>query len=452
MRVSSRELAGWGNFPRATCRVAELTHPPRDLGEFANGARLTPRGLGRSYGDASLAPADAVAVLTESWDQVHAFDEATGLLAAGAGISLEAIIDRALPSGWFLPVTPGTRFVTLGGAIGTNVHGKNHHCVGAFDQFIHSLELLTEAGPMRVDRQSSPDLFEATLGGFGMTGLVLAATIQLRRVETAWLATRVIRAANLAELFEILARHDETYEYSITWVDVLAKGAKLGRGVVMLGRHSTQAELPTRLQARPLEHRWRRTRRAPRWLGGWVTGRTANRLFNLACYHARREDQPGLSTAESFFYPLDSLRDWNGLYGADGFVQYQLVLPDSGNARRGIRRVLELLVERRAGSFVAGLKRMRRDSILLPFGMEGYTFGIDFARRLKGLDDLLAALDRIVIEHGGRVCLSKDARLSPATFRRMYPEFEHWRQAVRRFSPTGRFTSQLAERLQLREP
>lgn len=452
MRVSSRELAGWGNFPRATCRVAELTQPPQDLREFAEGARLTPRGLGRSYGDASLAPADAVAVLTGAWDQIHAFDQASGLLAAGAGISLESIIDRALPTGWFLPVTPGTRFVTLGGAIGTNVHGKNHHRVGAIDQFIHSLELLTEAGPMRIDRQGTPDLFEATLGGFGLTGLVLAATIQLRRVETAWLKTRAIRAANLDELFDILARHDETYEYSITWVDVLAKGAKLGRGVVMLGRHASRAELPARLQARPLEHRWRRTRRAPRWLGRLVTGRAANRLFNQACYRARREDQSGLSTAEAFFYPLDSLRDWNGLYGANGFVQYQLVMPDSGDAQRGIRRVLELLVERRAGSFVAGLKRMRRDSILLPFGMEGYTFGIDFSRRQRGLDDLLAALDRIVIEHGGRVCLSKDARLSPETFRRMYPEFEHWRQTVQRHAPAGRFTSQLAERLRLREP
>jgi FAD/FMN-containing dehydrogenase len=414
--------------------------------------RVTPRGMGRSYGDASLGVDGSIVLVTDDCQRVLALDRQTGKITAEAGVSLQAIIDAVLPHGWFLPVTPGTRFVSLGGAIAGNVHGKNHHSRGAIEKHIDALSIVTESGPVTCSPSEKDDLFRATLGGFGMTGVVESASLQLLPVETAWIETLNIKASDLDTLLATLAKHEPDYEYSITWIDTTTGGRSLGRGVVMLGRHAAKSSLPAALQQDPLAHHWKPARSVPSF-GGWAINHMTTRCLNLAFYHSkRRAPRHGLSPIESYFYPLDAIRNWNVLYGKQGFLQYQLVLPDAGDARTGIRRVLELLVKRRVGSFVSGLKRMRADENLLPFGMEGYTFGIDFGFNYAGIKDVMNELDRIVMDYGGRVCLSKDSRLTPETFRQMYPELGRWREAVQKYVPSGRFTSRLAERLRLLEP
>lgn len=431
-----------------------MLHPRPDQLQQSIAAlrQVTPRGMGRSYGDASLGTDGSIVLVTDHCQQVIALDPHAGTITAEAGVSLQAIIDAVLPHGWFLPVTPGTRFVSLGGAIAGNVHGKNHHSRGAIEKHVQSLNIVTENGPVICSPSDSEALFRATLGGFGMTGVVQSATLQLLPVETAWIETLNVKASNLDTLLGTLAEHEPDYEYSITWIDTTTGGKSLGRGVVMLGRHAPKSSLPAALQQDPLVHRWKRAWSVPSF-GGWAINHVTTRCLNLAFYHSkRRAPRQGLAPIESYFYPLDAIRNWNVLYGRQGFLQYQLVLPDAGDARNGIRKILELLVRRRVGSFVSGLKRMRADENLLPFGMEGYTFGIDFGFNYAGIKDVMNELDRIVMDHGGRVCLSKDSRLTPETFRQMYPEFGRWREVVQNYAPSGRFTSRLADRLRLHQP
>ena len=446
-KIAKSELSGWGRHPRAECLRAEPLQPLESLDAFADFAHLTPRGMGRSYGDASLAP-DGDLVLATRWQNKFIdFDPQAGRIVAQAGVTLGEVLDVIIPRGWFLPVTPGTRFVSLGGALASNVHGKNHHRVGPIVNFVDHCTVLTEQGNLRTSQSERPELFRATIGGYGMTGLIQEVGLKLARIESAFVKAHSIKVDNLDDALAVGAERDANHEMSVTWMDCLASGAKLGRGVVMLGDYAKADELPDWQQEAPLANRWKRGLTAPKRCPEWLLNRVANRALNFAYYHKNLgREQQSLVPFEPWFYPLDGIAGWNHFYGKRGFVEYQCAIPKA-EGPRAVQRLLERVGEAKYGSFLAVLKQIGDDNVTMPFAMPGYTLAMDFRVALPGLFEVLDELDRIVLEHGGKVYLSKDARLSPATFREMYPEFSTWQVHVAEFAPTGRFRSRLADRL-----
>ncbi|MFO0946060.1 MAG: FAD-binding oxidoreductase [Planctomycetota bacterium] len=448
LAVSSRDLSGWGNFPRVRCAVVELKEPFSNLDPFESFVYLTARGQGRSYGDASLAAEGGAVLQTSPNGPIIALDSLQGTITVDAGVTLERVLDVVVPKGWIVPVMPGTRFVSMGGAVAGNIHGKNHHRRGAIGKFVDQITLLTETGRFTCGPTEHRELFLATIGGFGMTGLIQSVKLRLLPLSTSRILARRVRCVDFEQILARLDEEDGRHEYSLAWIDTLAKGRSLGRGIVMFGDHAAVSDLPQLEQKNPLQLKWKREKRVPPSLGKVLLGRWCNHLFNALQYHwGGRSSAESLVEMEPWFFPLDGLRDWNQLYGPPGFLQYQFVIPRDHEPRIAFRKVLERLLKRKIGSFVAGLKTLGNDDVLLPFAREGYTFGIDFGFRDRDIRVLLSELDKIVLDHGGRVCLSKDSRLTAEMFRGMYPEFESWIKVVRQYAPTGRFRSRMSYRL-----
>lgn len=407
--------------------------------------------MGRSYGDASLASdqKDSAAIITRWQNRLLDLDPDRGFLTAEAGTTLERILDTIIPHGWFLPVTPGTRFVSLGGALAGNVHGKNHHVSGSIVRFVNWLDVLTEGGVLRCSADQNAELFFATVGGYGLTGLILRASLRLKKIESAWIKARLLHVADLDAGLLLSETLDRDYEYSVTWIDALARGKKLGRGIAMFGYHASPAELDPSRRAEPLRNRWKRRIVAPRNFPGAALNNVTNHIFNFAYRHRfLGRERNGLLCLESWFYPLDRIVAWNRFYGRAGFVEYQCALPRP-TAAAAMRDILERVQAARVGSFLAVYKRISDDGVAMPFAIPGYTLSLDFGLRNPDIFPLLDALDRIVVQYGGRICLSKDARLSAEMFREMYPEYPRWRAIVSKWAPSGRFSSRLSQRLRL---
>ena len=440
-------LSGWGRFP-----VVDATGSwPASLAAAAGletGTPALPRGLGRSYGDASLPASGQSFADMRFLDRFVSFDVATGLLVAEAGVSLQTIVRTLLPRGWFLPVTPGTQHVTLGGAVASNVHGKNHHHCGSIESFVEFLDVATPAGPEHCSPTENVDLFRATVGGYGLTGLILRVGLRMKRVTSSSIRGRSLRRGTLAELFRAFRENDTGNEYSVAWVDTLARGRSLGRGVLLLGDHADAAgdEEPGAKGASGKHTLFTVPFAAPAGiLHPW-----ALRLFNTAYYRIPRSERETLKDYEGYFYPLDIIGNWNLMYGPRGFFQYQFVIPDP-SGEEGVEECLRFLADNGMGSFLAVLKRCGDDTVMLPFCRTGYTLALDIPHRG---DDTLRKLDRLdalVLKYGGRVYLTKDARLPRDTFRAMYPEWKDWMNVVRRYNSEGRGRSSMSERLGLWE-
>lgn len=430
-------LSGWGRYPQVATQVAR---PDRyaELVKLAQGAALA-RGHGRAYGDAAVS-ASGTTVLMTRLNRFLAFDAATGLLSAEAGVSLDEILQVVLPQGWFLPVTPGTRFVTLGGAVAADVHGKNHHHVGSFSAFVQEIELFTAQGALRCSPSSNAQVFWATVGGMGMTGLIGEVTLQLKRIPSGDMQVQHRPAANLAEAFALMESAELDDEYTVAWIDCLASGKHLGRSVFMRGHHAEGAVSPGLKPARL---------KMPIDLPGVALNRYSVKAFNAFYYRWEgRKQQTFRCDIAPFFYPLDGIRDWNRLYGKKGFVQYQFVLPPE-TAARGLEAVLTRLSLSGNASFLAVLKRFgAAGSGLLSFPMPGYTLALDLPLRHDTLA-LLDTLDAVVLDHGGRVYLAKDARLAAASLPAMYPQLDAWRDLRRQLDPEGLFVSALGRRLEM---
>ena len=444
------ELSGWGRFPRARCHVFR---PERRaaVAEVLR-AKLAPtfiaRGLGRSYGDAALNEEGGV-VVDDRLDRVLAFDATTGALHAEAGLSIADLVRWWLPRGWFPPVTPGTKFVTLGGAIAADVHGKNHHRDGTIADFLDAFTLLTADGEtLRCSRTQHSDVFWATVGGLGLTGVILDAQLRLRPLESAWLGVEYRRARDLDAMLDLFASNDAGASYSVAWIDALARGGATGRGVVMHGDHASADE--ARAAGRtPFPAPRAGVTTVPFDVPRAVLNPLGMRLFNAAYYAAHPEGRR-LVGVERFFYPLDGIAHWNRLYGRRGLVQYQIVLPPA-EAARGLATLLERLSGSGRPSFLAVLKRFGPAGHgLLSFPRAGYTLALDLPVR-DGLVDFLRALDEIVLAHGGRVYLAKDATTTGAAVRAMYPRLEEFRAIKTRLDPRGVFSSSLARRVGLVE-
>ena len=444
-------VTGWGRTAPTSARLLRPgTYEEAVAAVRGSGSRgAIARGLGRAYGDAAQNAGGAVLDMT-ALDRIHEIDAVNGLVTCDAGVSLHRLMEVLLPLGWFVPVTPGTRYVTVGGAIGADIHGKNHHVSGSFSRHVRALELLTGDGETRlVTPQDEPELFWATAGGMGLTGVILAATIQLLPVQTSLMIVDTERAADLDDLMARLTATDHRYRYSVAWIDLLARGAKTGRAVLTRGDHAPLEALPPRARREPLAFRPRRLPAAPRLIPDGLLGRTTVGLFNEFWYRkAPRQRRGRLQRLSAFFHPLDGLPEWNRIYGRSGFVQYQFVV--GHGQEEALRRIVGRLSRHGCPSFLAVLKRFGDgDPGWLSFPMPGWTLALDIPAGLPGLGALLDELDEEVAAAGGRVYLAKDSRLRPDLLARMYPRLDDFRSLRARYDPRGAITSDLARRLAL---
>lgn len=411
----------WGRYPQVnqTVRRIEWRSDRLPLSECPD-EQFLPFGNGRSYGDVCL-NADGVIFDCRRLDRFISFDPETGVLRSEAGVLLSEVLEMAVPQGWFLPVSPGTQFATLGGAVANDVHGKNHQTAGTFGRHVRCFELLRSDGTaITCSADENEEYFCATIGGLGLTGVITWVEVQLRSIESAYVDQEVLRYGNLDEFFDLSEEADSRFEYTVAWLDCLAKGRNLGRGLFTRGNHATRrpgegrsATSKTRLSF-PID--------PPITLVNGVTLKAFNTLY----YH-RQASQTVTSLAHyrHFFYPLDAILHWNRIYGSKGFLQYQCVIPTE-HMREGIREILERIGRARMGSFLVVLKLLGAipSPGLLSFPVRGATLALDFPNQGEKTLALLRELDRVTHANGGRVYPCKDARMSPRDFQQAYPEWE----------------------------
>jgi FAD/FMN-containing dehydrogenase len=429
-------LAGWGRSPVVPGREVRSEQLLR-----AAAGRPLSRGLGRSYGDSSLpAAGDAEVVSTTLADRILSFDPATGLLRAEAGLPLYDLVRLFLPRGWFVPVTPGTQFVTLGGMVASDVHGKNHHRDGTFGAHVTELAICVADGRVvRCSPAVEPELFRATIGGMGLTGHILEVAFRMARLPSPWIWNESARMRDIDQFVDNLKQASAAWPMTVGWIDCLTAGAHLGRGILYKGRWAEPSEAP----AKPPRPKRRVT--VPFDCPSFVLGRPSIVAFNALYYH-RPLPRPGIVHPESYFYPLDVLRGWNRLYGRRGFTQHQSVLPDEAG-RGAVRRFLEVLVKHGGASFLCVIKDCGPEGTgLLSFPRPGISVALDIAVR-DDTQALIDALNERVIAEGGRIYLTKDAFTRPEHFRAMEPRLAEFQRIRRKWDPEGRIRSAQSQRL-----
>ncbi|RAL25127.1 hypothetical protein DL240_02635 [Lujinxingia litoralis] len=447
---ATKPLAGWGRYPVIDATCARPESQPQTLHAFdeRHGDAVLAHGFGRSYGDASLLSQGRI-LLTTRLDKMLAFDEVTGLLRCESGVTIGELIDVFLPRGWFVPVVPGTQFVSVGGAIGCNIHGKNHGHAGCFGDHVRRIDMLTASGEMvSCGPDEHPDLFWATVGGMGLTGVILSVELQLYPVESAAIEMESIRFNNLDEFFAISAESSD-YFHTVSWIDCVKGGEQMGRGIFMRGRHAS-ADAAAELREGPLQALLERAQRlldGRAFQSNQLLNRATIRLFNEAYYHKHPAGElHSVVGYQPFFFPLDAVENWNYIYGERGFLQYQMVVPE----REAVREILKVISKSKMASFLAVIKEFGdRDHGGLSFPCAGTTLALDFPNFGAPLLAMMERLDDIVVEAGGRIYLGKDARLSREMFRRMYPGWEEWKAVRDRWDPDRVFQSDLGLRLGL---
>ncbi|WP_375413866.1 FAD-dependent oxidoreductase [uncultured Bradyrhizobium sp.] len=424
--LSRSDILPWGRIPRTHIRMARPSFHDELDGLVADGSRgpnhLLASGLRRSYGDSCINGGGAMIDMT-GLDHFVSFDRSTGLLVAEAGVSLADILKLVVPAGYFLPVTPGTKFVTLGGAVANDIHGKNHHRAGTIGRWIRRLDLIRSDGVERsLSREDTSGAFAATVGGLGLTGVITRVALELLPVASSNMEVQTIPFRNLSEFFALAAESEATYDYTVAWVDCLGKGTTLGRGILTRARHGNDGQLrvaPTAAPSVPFD--------AP----GFLFNRLSLSTFNQIFYHVAGRPRRTMMSYNRFFYPLDAIGSWNRLYGRQGFYQYQSVLP-AGNAEPATAEMLRMIARAGQGSFLAVLKTFGDlpSPGLLSFPMKGTTLALDFANRGPSTLSLLDELDAIVREAGGRLYPAKDGRLPSALFQAGYPALEQFKAHI----------------------
>lgn len=411
---------------------------------FAEFPDLISRGLGRSYGDASLAER---IITTLRSNRMLVFDQEKGIIRCESGTSLSDILEVIVPKGWFLPVTPGTKYVTVGGAIAADVHGKNHHMEGTFTDHVVSMDVaLADGSICTCSRETNSDLFHAVCGGMGLTGVILNATFSLKKIETAYIRQDTLKAHNLDEVMDMF-EENRGYTYSVAWIDCLAAGVRSGRSIVMLGEHARREEIGGKAASSPLRPVEKRKLNVPFSFPSFALNRLSVSAFNFLYYNKshglQRRD---IIDYDSFFYPLDAIHNWNRIYGRRGFTQYQCVFPKD-MSRKALKILLEKINESGVVPFLAVLKLFgKRNNNVLSFPMEGYTLAVDFPIT-SPLFKFLEELDQVVLAHGGRLYLAKDARMSEGMFKKSYEDAGKFRELKHRFDPANKFRSLQSGRL-----
>ena len=422
--MASRVVSSWGNVVRAQHVVYDLRGREDPFPELPVAGTVLPFGNGRSYGDSCLNETGAL-LQTRALDRFIRFDRDTGVLACEAGVLLADILRLVVPAGWFLPVVPGTCYVTVGGAIANDVHGKNHHHAGTFGRHVRKLELLRSTGTRTVCSQTeNPAWFAATVGGLGLTGVITWAELQLRRIGGPWLDVESIRFANVAEFFALSAESEESCEYTVAWIDCLSRGKRLGRGILQRANHGEAQSAAAPAGERQMS--------VPFPLPVSLVNGVSLRAFNTLHYHRQPAGRRRSSEHfQSFFFPLDRILHWNRLYGPKGFYQYQCVVPMS-HAREATTELLETIALSGLGSFLAVLKGF--GSVVSPgmmsFPRAGVTLALDFPNSGVAVERLFDSLDSILSTAGGTLYPAKDGRMPGALFRGGYPRWQEFSEYI----------------------
>jgi decaprenylphospho-beta-D-ribofuranose 2-oxidase len=443
--TQKQKLAGWGNYPV----IESFTLNPRDeddaKGDIKKGT-LIARGLGRSYGDQAVNENKYVAICTKLNHFLH-WDEQEGILECEAGVSLEEIITVFGPKGWLPMICPGTKFVTIGGAIANDIHGKAHHIDGSFVNCVVSFTILLADGRLvEASRTENADLFWANFGGLGLLGVILKARLKLRKIETTYFKQKSIVIRNLDHMLEALDQYDHEYNYSVAWIDALAKGSKLGSGVLTLGNSAKLNELPEKLKAEPLKLHKISKLTVPFFLPSFVLNGLTVRILNKAIAFVQNSPKDFVHY-EKFFFPLDAIGHWNKGYGKRGFIQYQFVIPED-DGKKNLTEILQMIAGSGCTPFLNVFKRMGDGQGILSFPFKGYTLAIDFPVT-AALHTFTPKLDAKVLSAGGRLYLGKDAMLQESTFKAMYPQHQEWMTIKRKYDPDNRFSSNISRRLGL---
>lgn len=436
-------VTNWNNYPKQKSSISLPLFGEDFNSLLEKSPPFIVRGNGRCYGDASLAPS---IVSTLKFNRILFFDESKGILTCQSGLILSDILNVIMPKGWFLPVTPGTRFITVGGAVASDVHGKNHHKDGSFSQHIISMNILTPLGEViTCSATDNSELFWYTCGGMGLTGIILEVTFSLKKIETGYIRQLQVKSRNLDEVLDLFDQYSH-YTYSVAWIDCLKRGANFGRSILMLGEHASISELNGQ------KHRFPNKAKilsVPFYLPSFALGGLSVKGFNAAYYGKNyKREMKSLASYENFFYPLDAILNWNRIYGHNGFVQYQFVIPkDRGKA--GVRAVLKRISDKGWGSFLAVLKLFGKQEGPISFNMEGYTLALDIPINSK-VFNFLDELDLIVKEYGGRIYLTKDARMKPDIFHSTYPNAEKFISFLSKIDPEKKIVSSLSRRLEIK--
>jgi len=439
-----RNITNWGNYPVENADEYQPAFRDQLQALAAEKKDWIPRGNGRCYGDASLAP---TVITTTKLNRFISFDTLNGILDCESGVTLDQVLEVIVPKGWFLPVTPGTKLITIGGAVGSDVHGKNHHVDGSFSNHIVDMDVILPGGELIVcSPDAHADLFWATCGGMGLTGLIARVKFRLKKIETSYIKQKQIKAANLDEIIRLFEEYKD-YTYSVAWIDCLKKGKGFGRSILMLGEHAQLSELTPAQQQQPLKVVNKTLFRFPMYLPSIFLNKLSIGIFNFLFYLKNtKKEINNVVPYEPFFYPLDVLDEWNKMYGRKGFVQYQFVLPL--NQKEGLANILHRITERGFASFLAVLKVFGKQDTMIGFPMEGFTLALDIPIR-NGLFEFLDEMDKLVLEYGGRIYLSKDARMKAHTFQESYPRLQEFKQTIQKYNGQQVVHSLLSDRLQL---
>ena len=448
MTSNPQIISGWGNFPRQSCHLSSQRSEDAIMKTIqdADFSQYIARGMGRAYGDSAL-NANASVMIQTRRNRMLEFDPENGILYCEAGTSFHEILEHFLPRGWTLPTTPGTRHVTVGGAIAADVHGKNHHRDGSFGNYVSGFRLLTGQNEiLQCSPEEHRDIFWATIGGMGLTGIILDAQIRLQKTSSAYFQVSYHRTLNLTETLNLFQQADQEYRYSVAWIDGLARGKTLGRSVVMLANDTQPADLPRSLAKHPLQLPCKRTAQVPCHLPGFTLNPITVRMLNQTYYNLYRDRQRWVDM-DSFFYPLDRVQHWNRAYGRRGFIQYQALFPHQ-SSEEGLTEMLERITLSRRASFLSVLKQCGpANPAPLSYLYPGHTLALDFPNTGKDLKHLITDLDHILLKHGGRLYLAKDAMMDAATFASMYPRLPEFQAVKARIDPDNRFGSSQARRL-----
>ena len=446
LTAEMKTLSGWGRTNPVTAQVVQPSSVEQlqELVRSAPPCSLIARGLGRSYGDAAQLK-DGTVIELPAFDRI-VLDPASGTVTAGAGVSLDQILRLIVPAGFFLPVTPGTRNVTVGGAIAADVHGKNHHVDGSFGNHLQRLSLVDGTGTLR---ELTPDggeasFFWATVGGMGLTGVIVEATFSLIPITSSLISVDTTRYRDLESLMGAMVEADAKYRYSVAWVDSLDPK---GRGVLTCGDHAPAEALPKSQQSDPLHYDPKALASTPPFLPGGLLNKLTVRAFNEAWYRKAPKHRVGeLQAIAPFFHPLDGVQDWNRIYGPAGFLQYQFAVPNE--AAHLVPRALEVLRQVGAPSFLTVLKRFGQSNPApLSFPIPGWTLAADVPAAVPGLLGALDQLDEEVAAAGGRLYLAKDSRQSATMFVNSYTELQPWSRQLLSLDPNGKMNSSIRSRL-----
>lgn len=402
-----KKITNWGNYPFIEAQEIQ----PASIIDFRkfteNEDIVIARGNGRCYGDASL---QNNIVSTKRWNHFLNFDRENGILECESGVLLSEIIEVIIPAGFFIMVTPGTKFITVGGAIASDVHGKNHHKEGCFSEHLIHFELMTASGEiLKCSREENIELFWATIGGMGLTGIILSASFRLKRIETSYIRHEAIQAKNLDEIYKLIDE-SESWTYTVAWIDCLQKKHSLGKAIMLRGEHALISELSEKQKKEPLKLSKKKNLNIPFYFPGFVLNPLTIKIFNWLYFNKQiNKKVSGITDIESFFYPLDAVANWNRIYGKKGFIQYQFVIPRE-NGKEGMSKILETISKSGNGSFLVVLKLFGENNpeAYNSFPFPGYTLALDFKLNDK-LPELIDKLDSIVEEYGGRIYRTKDA-------------------------------------------